>query len=410
MDIRDELAAMTWSEEDVDYFLDPARPSWARFDALTGYVPSDIVIRDGVDDSFTINSYEDLGAGATTDPRHRPVARRTVRYRENPCRINTYGDSFTQCHQVSDGETWQEVLAAHLGEPIRNFGVGGFGVYQAFCRMRAIEPASHGADYVVLNIFDDDHVRNLDTARWFRVGAFATALGDDIQPMLHANPWAHLRLDPASGTFVEVPNPLPTEASLRAFADPVAVVAAYADDPVVMLDALSRGIAVGDVGPLEALAAATGLATDLRTGDVATAAADLLTAIGLRATLATLAMVRAFVAEQGKQLLVLLSYSADSVVEALEGRPRFDQLLVDDLVSHRDLFVDGLEAHRRDASAFALPADRYCDRYYNGHYTPSGNHFFAFAVKGALVRWLDPAPVSYGGQGPAVGPAAGTLA
>ena len=276
--------------------------------------------------------------------------------------------------------------------------------------MRAMEPASQGAEYVVLNIFDDDHVRNLDTARWFRVGAFATALGDDVQPMLHANPWAHLRLDPASGMFVEVPNPLPTEDSLRAFGDPAAVVAAYADDPVVMLDFLSRGIAVGDAGPLEALAAATGLATDLRTGDVATAAADLLTAIGLRATLATLAMVRAFVAEQGKQLLVLLSYSADSVVAALEGRPRFDQLLVDDLVAHRDLFVDGLEAHLRDASSFALSADRYCDRYYNGHYTPSGNHFFAFAVKGALVRWLDPSPVTYGNQGPTVGPAAGTLA
>jgi len=24
-----------------------------------------------------------------------------------PCRINTYGNSFTQCHQVSDGETWR---------------------------------------------------------------------------------------------------------------------------------------------------------------------------------------------------------------------------------------------------------------------------------------------------------------
>ena len=54
---------------------------------------------------------------------------------DRPCRMNTYGDSFTQCHQVSDGETWQEYLAAHLGEPVRNFGVGGYGVYQAYRRM-----------------------------------------------------------------------------------------------------------------------------------------------------------------------------------------------------------------------------------------------------------------------------------
>jgi hypothetical protein len=50
-------------------------------------------------------------------------------YADKKCRINTYGDSFTQCHQVSDGETWQEYLAAHLGEPVRNFGMGGYGAY-----------------------------------------------------------------------------------------------------------------------------------------------------------------------------------------------------------------------------------------------------------------------------------------
>ena len=28
-----------------------------------------------------------------------------------------------------------EYLAAHLGEPLRNFGVGGYGVYQAYRRL-----------------------------------------------------------------------------------------------------------------------------------------------------------------------------------------------------------------------------------------------------------------------------------
>ena len=51
-------------------------------------------------------------------------------YSEKKCRINTYGDSYTMCHQVSDHETWQEVLAAHIQEPIRNFGIGGWSVYQ----------------------------------------------------------------------------------------------------------------------------------------------------------------------------------------------------------------------------------------------------------------------------------------
>jgi hypothetical protein len=410
MNISDYLVESTWSRADIEYFLDPTRPSWARFDGLTGYVPADIIIRDGMDGCSTVNSYDDLGPEATLDPAHLPVARRLTNYRGLPCRVNTYGDSFTQCHQVSDGETWQEILAAHLGEPIRNFGVGGYGVYQAFCRMRAIEPASQGADYVVLNIFDDDHVRNLDAARWFRLPEFRAALGAGLAPMLHANPWAHLRMDPATGGFVEKSNILPTAESLFAMSNPDFVVGTFGDDPVVALDCLRRGISVGDVAPLESLAEAIGVPTDLRTGDVATAAADLLLAHGLQATLATLQMVRGFLREHGKRLMVMLSYGSRSVVAALEGRPRFDQVLLDDLSAHADPVVDGLEAHVRDFPAYSLSASEYCDRYYNGHYTPRGNHFFAFAAKDAIVNWLDPPPRTYADPGAHFDDSAATLA
>lgn len=394
MQMSDYLAASVWSRADVDHFLDPGRPSWARFDALTGYVPSDILIRDGVDGAHTLNSYDDLGPAASVDQSHRPVARRMVNYRGQSCRINTYGDSFTQCNQVSDGETWQEDLAAHLGEPLRNFGVGGYGVYQAFCRMRAVEPASSGAEYVVLNIFDDDHVRNLDAARWFRLARFRALLGDSLRPMLHANPWAHLRVGP-DGSFVEHPNPLPSPSSLYSLSDPDYVVDAFGRDPVVMLDCLSRGVEVDDVTALEELAEVIGHPTALRSGDVASAAADLLLAYGLASTLATLAMVRSLIAAQGKRLLVMLSYSSESVIAALEGRPRFDRVLVDDLAGAGDRVVDALEAHVEDFRSFSVSPERYCRRYWNGHYTPAGNHFFAFAVKDALVEWLEPKPVAY---------------
>ncbi|HEY8787607.1 MAG TPA: hypothetical protein VIM10_00520 [Actinopolymorphaceae bacterium] len=395
MHMSDHLAGSAWSRDDVDYFLDPGRPSWARFDGLTGYVPSDIVIRDGVDGAYTLNSYEDLGPAAAADPSHRPIARRMINYRDQNCRVNTYGDSFTQCHQVSDGETWQEALAAHLGEPIRNFGVGGYGVYQAFCRMRAIELASHGTEFVVLNIFDDDHVRNVDAARWFRISTFRTAMGDGLRPMLHANPWAHLRIDRSTGTFVEHPNLLSTPDSLYSLCDPDFLVDTFGQDPVVVLDCLSRGLDVDDVTPLEELAEVIGHPTDLRSGDVATAAGDLLLAYGLASTLATMAMVRSLIAQRGKRLLVMLSYSSESVIDALEGQPRFDQVLLDDLSVHGDTVADGLAAHVRDFASFSLAPAQYCRRYFNGHYTPTGNQFFAFAVKDALVDWLDPTPIAY---------------
>ncbi len=410
MHITEYLAGSVWSRDDIDHFLDPTRPSWARFDALTGYVPSDIVIRDGVDGCSTFNSYVDLGPQATVDSRHRPVVRRRVHDPDGPCRLNTYGDSFTQCHQVSDGETWQEILTAHLGEPIRNFGVGGYGVYQAFARMRAIEPTPTGADYVVLNIFDDDHIRNLDAARWFRLDRFRTTMGSGLAQMLHANPWVHLRLDLDSGAFVERPNPLPTPDSAYQLADPAYVVETYRADPVVALDCLGRGVTVDDLVPLEQLAEALGRPVDLRGGDTATAANELLVAYGLAATIATLSMVRTFLADRDKHLLVMLSYSSGTVVDAIEGRPRFDQTIVDDLAVHGDPLVDALAAHVRDHGDFALSAEQYCRRYFAGHYTPAGNHFFAFAVKDALVDWLDPRPPAYRSSAAAVGDPAATLA
>jgi hypothetical protein len=48
-------------------------------------------------------------------------------------------------------------MAAHLGEPVRNFGVGGYGVYQALQRLVRTEQISECAvPYVILNIFMDD--------------------------------------------------------------------------------------------------------------------------------------------------------------------------------------------------------------------------------------------------------------
>src|SRR5688572_23993677 len=124
--LRSLLESVALPREALEKFLDPNFVSWAKHDPELGYRLSNVVVKDGVDGARSIYTYEPNGA------------RRVGHYRERPCRINTFGDSMTQCHQVSDGETWQEVLAAHFGEPIRNFGVGGYGIYQAYRRMMRI--------------------------------------------------------------------------------------------------------------------------------------------------------------------------------------------------------------------------------------------------------------------------------
>ena len=34
-------------------------------------------------------------------------------------------------------------------------------------------------------------------------------------------------------------------------------------------------------------------------------------------------------------------------------------------------------------------------RYNIGHYSPTGNHFFAFSLKDHVVNWLGPKPLPY---------------
>ena len=67
------------------------------------------------------------------------------------------------------GRHGREYLAAHLLEPVRNYGIGGHSVYQAYRRMLIVE-REYPAEYVILNVWDDDHFRNLDAWRSIRMG------------------------------------------------------------------------------------------------------------------------------------------------------------------------------------------------------------------------------------------------
>ena len=85
--IRNNVA----SKQEIDVFLNET--SWAQFDPDVGYTLGNFLPRDGIAGSLTISTAQKNGA------------RTRFLYEGGPCRINTYGNSFTQCHQVSDGET-----------------------------------------------------------------------------------------------------------------------------------------------------------------------------------------------------------------------------------------------------------------------------------------------------------------
>src|SRR4051794_24273073 len=191
------LKDATLDRAEVDRFLDPDSPSWARFDAELGYLPNDSEVPDNIDGAISTYRYGRFGE------------RRQVNGAGHPCRINSYGDSFTQCHQVSDGETWQEVLAARLQEPVRNFGVGGWSVYQAYLRMLREEKRAP-AELIIFNIYDDDHFRNLDSWRNIRNSKH----NQFIEPTL-----PYVAVNTKEGRFEERPNVCPTAESVYNLCD-----------------------------------------------------------------------------------------------------------------------------------------------------------------------------------------------
>jgi len=367
-------------KEVIDRFLQG--PSWAQYDPELGYILGNYLPQDGMDNSATISTVQANGA------------RTSFMYVGKKCRINTYGDSFTQCHQVSDGETWQEYLAGHLGEPIRNFGMGGYGVYQAYRRMIREERADHGAPYVIFYIWGDDHIRSLLRCRHAIIFRWWNHQGGRA---FHNNFWPNVELDLQSGQFGEKENLLPTRESLYQMTDPQRMVELLKDDLALQLMAFQLGL-IGDVDrkPIGALAARLGYPLDWsRPADLPSQAGELLDRYSLRATLFVLEKAREFAEQNNKKLLVVLFDPYRVMNELRQGEKRFDQPVVDYLIREKFNYFDMNEVQFRDFEKQKLPYQDYMKQYFIGHYNPRGNHFFAYAIKDQVVQWLDPKPITY---------------
>lgn len=392
--IRDFLRKAAVPRESIDRFLDPKARVWARFEPEYGYLNRSAFLRDGVDGAYSLYRFEPGGQ------------RKQLNFPDQPCRINTYGDSFTQGHQVSDGETWQEVLAAHFCEPIRNFGVGGFGVYQAYRRLLRTESGDLAAPWLIFNIYGDDHLRSVNAWRWLTFRPEFRRSMEGV--MFHANPWAHARLDLSTGALVERPNPCPTPGSLYQLCDPESIVDLFAKDLVVRMLVAMEPEGKIDPGPLESWGPALGLrGLDWSTPAAIRASAErLYHAYAVRASIRIFEKLVEHLQRAQKRLLVLLSYPQGSVWHACQGSPREAPGNVDwhprelrEALARLGIgVVDSLVAHVKEFRGFRLSAKDYVARYYIGHYNPRGNHFFAYAVKDPIRDWLDPKPPAYRGD------------
>ncbi len=369
-------------KEILDVFLN--ENSWAQFDPDLGYILGNYMPHDGIDDSYTISTSMQDGS------RTRQV------YADKPCRINTYGNSFTQCHQVSDAETWQEYLAGHLGEPIRNFGMGGFGVYQAYRRMLREEQTKHGADHVILYLWGDDYVRSVFRCRFV---TYYTKWDNDNGYMFHGNFWSNIEMDLDSGTLVEKENIIRKKNDLYQMTDPDFMVDKLKDDLMVQLHLLSLDMVDDEVDRkgLKKLSEIlrvpeldfSGTETRIKTAE------KLRNKYSFEATKYILTAAEKFVREHQKKLMIIHFDPYGVLRPMVNGIPRYDREVIDFIEQNNLNFFDMNEVHADDFKKFNLSLDEYMDHYFIGHYNPAGNHFFAYSLKDRIIEWLDPKPITY---------------
>lgn len=355
-EVREFLRTLLLPREDVDLWINRKGFPFCKYDPDLGYLHVDRDFQEGLDGAICRYRYDKLDA------------RQTIAYASQPCRINTYGNSFTSCEQVSDGETWQEVLAAHLGEPIRNYGIGGYSVYQTYLRMQREEQRSP-AKYIIYNIYDDDHVRNLHGWQRFKFGVNRKSPNPTVP---------HVKVDLTAGTISEKLNPCPTRESIYDLCDLERTYTVFQDDFYLH----NRLLKVAQKARGEAIPPSD--YDDVR-----------LIKHGITASMRIVDLVNDYARKNGKQILFVLSYGAYTIKKFIDMGTRFDQELVDYFNQIKLPYVDLMKAHADDAAHYKGASDQALKRYFIGHYNPLGNHFCAFAIKNALVKMLDPKPVAY---------------
>jgi hypothetical protein len=91
-------------------------------------------------------------------------------------RIAAFGDSFTHGDEVPNEDTWQEILMrAHPAVEAMNFGVGAYGLDQAFLRYQR-DGADYGARVVLIGFMPENLFRHVNVYRPFFVPSSGLAL------------------------------------------------------------------------------------------------------------------------------------------------------------------------------------------------------------------------------------------
>lgn len=139
---------------DVDAARLQQRAAEDTYDALLGWRNAPNGTHDAVNSAGARWSAHFDAAGARRDPTARG----------DPL-VAAFGDSFTECDEVNDDETWEHDLATISGVGVLNFGVGAYGPDQAILLAERTLAADRRAPIVVLGIHEENINRALNRYR-----------------------------------------------------------------------------------------------------------------------------------------------------------------------------------------------------------------------------------------------------
>ena len=371
------------TKTELDIFL-TKNGVWSKYDSQLGYILGNSLPLEGIDSSLNISTTQ-------------PGGYRTMfMYANRTCRINTYGNSFTQCQQVSDGETWQEYLAAHLGEPIRNFGVGGYGVYQSYIRLFKEEDTKNAAKNLIFYIWGDDHVRSLLRCRYMAIREWNQKNEPGMK--FHGNFWPNIEIDLNSGSFIEKSNPLNTKKLLYKMAEKEWMYQNLKDDIALQLLLFKNG-EISDLDISNVIKLSKILKLELNWNDsqnLRKNVSRLLDGYAFAATKHVLNKLKVYAQNKNKNLMIVLFDPYQVTNSLIETGTRYDSAIVSYLQKQEFNYFDMNLVHEEDFRRFNLDLRDYYARYLLGHYNPAGNHFFAYSIKDKVVKWLNPKPITYG--------------
>jgi len=274
--------------------------------------------------------------------------------------------------------------------------MGGFGVYQAYRRLIRREIADSDSKYVILYMWGDDYVRSVFRCRY---ATYYTNWNDYGGHMFHGNFWSNIEMDLDKGVLVEKESRISKREELYNMTDPDFMYENLKDDLMVQLHLMAGNMVNADIDDkgFRRLAEILGIpGIDFSSQEsMQRTANNLKNKYSFKATKYILGKTGDFCKKHDKNLLLIHFDPYGVLRPMIRGEARYDQEVMDFINDSGFRFFDMNSVHVEDYKKFNLSLEEYMQRYFIGHYNPSGNHFFAYALKDTLVDWLDPKPITY---------------